>query len=111
MPPSGRPPCGFGSFCAETSLLVIADEDIKRRMRAAPAVGEVTGRDGYWEAGEWQQAGGDQRDRAAQKVFARADPENRAAISISARPPIITVIGTSPVGARLNRDELPTVIE
>src|ERR1700738_4663690 len=40
------------------------------------------------------------------------DPENRAAISIrSARPPIITVIGASPVGARLNRDELPTVIE
>src|ERR1700736_947287 len=29
-------------------------------------------RDGYREAGEWQQAGGDQRDRAAQKVFARA---------------------------------------
>jgi hypothetical protein len=28
-------------------------------------------------------------------------PENRAAISIrSARPPIITVIGASPVGAR-----------
>jgi hypothetical protein len=72
MPSSGRPLCGFGSFCAETSLLVIADEDIKRRMRAAPAVGEVTGRDGYREAGEWQQAGGDQRDRAAQKVFARA---------------------------------------
>jgi hypothetical protein len=39
------------------------------------------------------------------------DPENRAAISIrSARPPIITVIGASPVGAglmaypRVNRD-------
>src|SRR5207237_10106479 len=29
-------------------------------------------RDGYREAGEWQQAGGDQRDRSAQKVFARA---------------------------------------
>ena len=40
------------------------------------------------------------------------DPENLAAISIrSARPPIITVIGASLVGARLNRDELPTVIE
>ena len=29
-------------------------------------------RDGCREAGEWQQAEGDQRDRAAQKVFARA---------------------------------------
>jgi hypothetical protein len=29
-------------------------------------------RDEYREAGEWQQAEGDQRDRAAQKVFARA---------------------------------------
>src|SRR3984893_11891459 len=29
-------------------------------------------RDRYREAGEWQQAGGDQPDRAAQKVFARA---------------------------------------
>src|ERR1700732_3887304 len=39
-------------------------------------------RDRYREAGEWQQAGGNQPDRAAQKVFARAGPENRAAISI-----------------------------
>jgi len=31
-----------------------------------------TRRDGYREAGEWQQAEGDQRDRATQKVFARA---------------------------------------
>ena len=29
-------------------------------------------RDGYRKAGEWQQAGGDQRDRPAQEVFARA---------------------------------------
>ena len=47
-------------------------------------------------------AEGDQRDRAAQKVFAERDPENLAAISIrSTRPPVITVIGASPVGARL----------
>ena len=52
-------------------------------------------RDGYREAGEWQQAEGDQRDRAAQKVFARAGSRNRAVISGSARPPIITVIGAS----------------
>src|SRR6202043_2904350 len=39
--------------------------------RAVPSSIRV-GRDGYREAGEWQQAGGDQRDRAAQKVFARA---------------------------------------
>jgi hypothetical protein len=37
------------------------------------------------------------------------DPENRAAISIrSARPPIITVIGASPVDARLKCHPLPT---
>ena len=39
--------------------------------RAVPSSIRVR-RDGYGEAGEWQQAGGDQRDRAAQKVFARA---------------------------------------
>jgi hypothetical protein len=39
--------------------------------RAVPSSIRVR-RDGYREAGEWQQAGGDQRDRAAQKVFARA---------------------------------------
>ena len=33
---------------------------------------DTSRRDGYREAGEWQQAGGDQRDRPAQKVFARA---------------------------------------
>src|SRR6202022_4310102 len=38
--------------------------------RAVPSSIRVR-RDGYREAGEWQQAGGDQRDRAAQKVFAR----------------------------------------
>src|ERR1700738_766313 len=59
-------------------------------------------RDGYREAGEWQQAGGDQRDRAAQKVFVtEPGPGNRAAISIrSARPPIITVIGASGLAYR-----------
>jgi hypothetical protein len=39
--------------------------------RAVPSSIRVR-RDGYREAGEWQQAGGDQRDHAAQKVFARA---------------------------------------
>src|ERR1700730_482881 len=39
--------------------------------RAVPSSIRVR-RDGYREAGEWQQAGGDQRDRAAQKVLARA---------------------------------------
>ena len=39
--------------------------------RAVPSSIRVR-RDGYREAGERQQAGGDQRDRAAQKVFARA---------------------------------------
>jgi len=39
--------------------------------RAVPSSIRVR-RDGYREAGEWQQAEGDQRDRAAQKVFARA---------------------------------------
>ena len=39
--------------------------------RAVPSSIRVR-RDGYRQAGEWQQAGGDQRDRAAQKVFARA---------------------------------------
>ena len=39
--------------------------------RAVPSSIRVR-RDGSREAGEWQQAGGDQRDRAAQKVFARA---------------------------------------
>jgi hypothetical protein len=39
--------------------------------RAVPSSIRVR-RDGYREAREWQQAGGDQRDRAAQKVFARA---------------------------------------
>src|SRR6202011_4358402 len=34
--------------------------------------------DGYREGGEWQQAGGDQRDRAAQKVFARAARKSRS---------------------------------
>src|SRR4029077_10841061 len=65
--------------------------------RAVPSSIRVR-RDGYREAGEWQQAGGDQRDRAAQKSLLESDPENRAAISIrSARPPIITVMGGSPV--------------
>src|SRR3984893_10656661 len=39
--------------------------------RAVPSSIRVR-RDGYREAGEWQQAEGDQRDRAAQEVFARA---------------------------------------
>src|SRR5271165_5068923 len=39
--------------------------------RAVPSSIRVR-RDGYREAGEWQQAEGDQRGRAAQKVFARA---------------------------------------
>jgi hypothetical protein len=39
--------------------------------RAVPSSIRVK-RDGYREAGEWQQAEGDQRDCAAQKVFARA---------------------------------------
>jgi hypothetical protein len=39
--------------------------------RAVPSSIRVR-RDRYREAGEWQQAEGDQRDRAAQKVFARA---------------------------------------
>src|SRR5260370_32156349 len=39
--------------------------------RAVPSSIRVR-REGYREAGEWQQAGGDQRDRAAQKVFAPA---------------------------------------
>ena len=60
--------------------------------RAVPSSIRVR-RDGYREAGEWQQAGGDQRDRAAQKVFARAGSRKPRSISIrSARPPIITVM-------------------
>ena len=39
--------------------------------RAVPSSIRVR-RDGRREAGEWQQVGGDQRGRAAQKVFARA---------------------------------------
>ena len=39
--------------------------------RAVPSSIRVR-RDGYREAGEWQQAEGDQRGRAAQRVFARA---------------------------------------
>src|SRR5580692_7368882 len=41
-----------------------------RGARSRPSI--RARRDGYREAGEWQQAEGDQRDRAAQKVFARA---------------------------------------
>ena len=65
-------------------------------------------------SGSWRMAACRRRSARARlrRSLPEPDPENRAAISIrSARPPIITVIGASPVGARLNRDELPTVIE
>src|ERR1700738_3317980 len=60
--------------------------------RAVPSSIRVR-RDGYREAGEWQQAGGDQRDRAAQKVFARAGSRNpRSDQHQECSPPMITVM-------------------
>ena len=53
-------PCGHPSSSTRDSASRAVQSSIRVR------------RDRYREAGEWQQAGGDQRDRAAQKVFARA---------------------------------------
>ena len=56
-----------------------------------------TRRDRYREAGEWQQAVGDQRDRAGQKVFARAGSPKTAQRSASGvLDPTFRAIGQSP---------------
>ena len=66
-----------------------------------PSAARFDAAHGNLPLGEWQQAEGDQRDRAAQRSLPEPDPENRAAISIrSARPPIITVMGGLAAPAR-----------